>query len=131
MTGAQIKYVLTIYQIQKDTGARLTDIAEKMKISKPSVYQMVGQLNKIGLVKSNGQGRYVLTEMGQDVAAEYEKQYLALYHFLVQEICMQQDSANEVATVLLSLNDRALSELCQCIERHNSLQGELYLKKAE
>ena len=111
MTGAQIKYVLTIYQIQKETGARLTDIAETMQISKPSVYQMIGQLNKIGLVKSNGQGRYVLTEMGQDVAAGYAKQYFALYQFLIQEICMQQESANTVATSLLALDDHALSEL--------------------
>jgi Mn-dependent DtxR family transcriptional regulator len=131
MTGAQIKYILTIYRIQKETGARLTDIAEAMQISKPSVYQMIGQLDKMGLVKSNGQGRYGLTQTGQETAAGYARQYLALYQFLIQEICMQQESANTVATSLLALEDHALSELCRCIEQHGHGQEERYFKKAE
>lgn len=64
MTGAQIKYILTMYQIQNETGVRLTDIAAAMNISKPSVYQMIGQLNKLGLAENNGQGKYRLTEQG-------------------------------------------------------------------
>lgn len=118
MTGAQIKYILTVYRIQKSTGTKLTDIAETMKISNPSVYQMIGQLNKAGLVKSNGQGKYVLTEMGQEIAVGYAEQYPALYQFLVQEICMWQDAANEIAISLLAVDDGVLSELCQCIEQH-------------
>ena len=124
MTGAQIKYILTIYQIQRETGARLTDIAGTMKISKPSVYQMVGQLNKAGLIKNNGQGKYSLTEVGQELAADYLKQYIALYQFFIQEIRLEQEVANEVATSLLAVDRKSLSELCLCIERHRSIQRE-------
>lgn len=56
--------------------------------------------------------------MGQEIAVGYAEQYPALYQFLVQEICMWQDAANEIAISLLAVDDGVLSELCQCIEQH-------------
>lgn len=122
MTGAQIKYILTMYQIQNETGVRLTDIAAAMNISKPSVYQMIGQLNKLGLAENNGQGKYRLTEQGSAAAVLYSGQYDILSDFFVEKIGMQQTSAQEVAATLIAIDNELLEELCSCIQQCGGIE---------
>lgn len=122
MTGSQIKYILTIYQLQNEAGARLTDIAAAMHISKPSVYQMIGQLSKLGLVESIGKGKYRLTEQGSAAAVLYSAQYDILFNFLAEKIGMQQMSAKEVAATLIAIDNELLEELCSCIQQCGGIE---------
>ena len=53
LTPSAIKYLLTLLELcKKDAGARCMDIAEQLRVTKPSVHSMVGR--KTG----NGAYRY-------------------------------------------------------------------------
>lgn len=121
MTGAQIKYLLTMYRMQNDKGIRLKDIAAEMKISKPSVYQMISQLGKLGLTESDSRGCYALTEAGAAAAAEYTGQYHALCGFFTEQLGLQHGSADAAAASLLAIDGEILAELCSCIQKRSEL----------
>ena len=52
MTDSQEEYLKTIYILEKNIGkVRVTDIAKKLKITKPSVNRAVKNLREINLIE--------------------------------------------------------------------------------
>ena len=58
MTGANIRYLLTLLELQgKDGGVRCVDLAARLQVSKPSVHAMVSSLCQLGLAEKKHYGQ--------------------------------------------------------------------------
>ena len=68
-------YLEAILVIQKKKGAvRCVDVAEQLKVTKPSVSRAVKELEKMGHVSRDEDGSVALTPSGERIAAEiYER----------------------------------------------------------
>lgn len=61
---------------------RVTDIAARLGIAKPSVAQALGHLKRLGLMTQDRYGPVWLTEEGRARAAEVRRRHQALFYFL-------------------------------------------------
>lgn len=61
---------------------RVTDIAARLGIAKPSVAQALAQLKRLGLVTQERYGPVWLTEEGRARATEVRRRHRALFYFL-------------------------------------------------
>ena len=74
LTNSQEEYLKTIYILEKNIGkVRVTDIAEKLKITKPSVNKAIKHLKDIKLIEYEVYGEINLTQNGEELAKEIIK----------------------------------------------------------
>lgn len=98
LTNSQEEYLKTIYLLEKNNRkVRVTDIAEKLKITKPSVNKGVNLLKEIGLVNYETYGNISLTEKGRNLAVEVIKREDILEMFLVEVLEINRKQAIEEA----------------------------------
>lgn len=72
MTSAEFKYLVAINELYNGTaGIKLTAIAEKMNVTKVSVYRAAERLEKNGYIKRDDKNKIVLTEFGYERFEEY------------------------------------------------------------
>ena len=71
LTGAQIRYLLVLERLNCPEGIRVSDIAAVMKVSKPSVHNMMDTFMALGFVGKNPGGRVLMTEYGMQEARRY------------------------------------------------------------
>ncbi len=76
-------YLKQTYKLQSERGhVSLSQLAEKLKVSAPSVTQMVKKLEKDGLIEYTPYQGVVLTERGKKVALEVIRHHRLLELFL-------------------------------------------------
>lgn len=78
-------------------SVRVTDIAEKLSIAKPSVTQALGVLKEMGLVEQERYGRVYLTADGMKAAASVSQRHRVLREFLVQVLGVDPSTADKDA----------------------------------
>ncbi len=73
MTQSELRYLIAVQFLDRDgNGVKLTDIAEKAKVTKVSVYRAVERLEKNGYICRNERNKVVLTEEGKKSLAIYQ-----------------------------------------------------------
>ena len=101
LTNSQEEYLKTIYLLENNNKkVRVTDIAKKLKITKPSVNKGINVLKEIGLVNYKAYGDIMLTEKGKKLALSIIKRQDILEMFLVNVLEIQKDEAIEEAKAL-------------------------------
>ncbi|MEM9444015.1 MAG: transcriptional regulator MntR [Verrucomicrobiota bacterium] len=76
-------YLERIYELIELKGyARVSDIAEALKFSRPSVSIMVQRLDKMGLLQYEKYRGLTLTEKGLQVARRIQRRHVILTEFL-------------------------------------------------
>ncbi len=66
MTSAELRYIIAVDELYGGgRGARLTDVALKMGVTKVSVYKMFERLECRGLMERNALNRIFLTDSGR------------------------------------------------------------------
>lgn len=78
-------------------SVRVTDIAEKLSIAKPSVTQALGVLKEMGLVEQERYGRVYLTAEGMKAAASVSQRHRVLREFLVEVLGVDPSTADKDA----------------------------------
>ena len=77
------EYIKTMYIIKKQNGnVRVTDIAQKMNCTKPSVNKALHNLKNEELVNYETYGTIELTQKGEDLAKKILEAYDIVYIFL-------------------------------------------------
>lgn len=85
MTPALEDYLETILRLCEEHGsAKISDIAKRLKIAKPSVTQAVASLRREGLVIQAPYGPISLTEKGQINAQEVWHRHQVINRFLLE-----------------------------------------------
>ena len=92
----QEDYLETIYNLKKEKGfVRISDIAEILSLSKPSVTQMMQRLEKDGLVKYAPYQPLKLTSKGQKIGKGVAERHKVLAEFFtilgIPEKTQEQD----------------------------------------
>lgn len=85
--------------LQQDT-VRVTDIAERLKLTKPSVAQALKLLRKQGLIKQNYYGPVELTDEGQRCALIVRRRHRVLRSFLVEVLGLDHQVAERDACLM-------------------------------
>ena len=98
MTRALEDYLEAIYFLTLECGqVRITDLAEKLSLSKPSVSRAVSNLKKQNLVEHESYGLLKLTDNGYVLAKEIADRHSTLKKFLHNLLGVDEKVAEEEA----------------------------------
>lgn len=101
LTNSQEEYLKTIYMIEKnEQKARVTDIANKMNITKPSVNKALRILKELKLINYETYGEITLTELGKGQAKEIIIKQDILETFLIGILDIEKEQAEQEAKAI-------------------------------
>lgn len=112
-----------ILKNQKD-NIRVTDIAEKMNCTKPSVNKAINNLKDNGLVNYESYGKIELTDEGEDLAKKILETYDIVYLFLKEVLELDDEEAkSEAEKIKSSINDNTINKLARYVHKTLSLNN--------
>ncbi len=117
------EYLKTIYVIKKQEGnVRVTDIANKMNCSKPSVNKAINNLKSNGLLNYETYGTIELTKEGENLAKKIIETYDIVYLFLKDVLDMSEVEAEEEAEKLKTvMTDKTANKLAKYVHKELEL----------
>lgn len=94
-------YLEAIYILAQTNGSvRVTDIAQKLEISKPSVNRAINTLKDQGYVMHEHYGDLSLTERGEAIACGVLRRHQVLKRFLMEVLTVDEELAEEEACLM-------------------------------
>lgn len=91
-------YLETIFILNKERGEiRITDIANAMEISKPSVNKAVSNLKNQGFLTHQKYGEIKLTKEGKELAKSIYFKHSTLVNFLTKKLGINKETAENDA----------------------------------
>ena len=127
------QYLKTMYTLEKQNGnIRVTDIANKMNCTKPSVNKAIYNLKDNGLVNYETYGTIELTEEGKNLAKKILEAYDIVYLFLKDVLNLEDDATiNKLAKYVykvLELNNLDCNydinqERCRSCKKRTSIKS--------
>lgn len=121
LTGANIKYLLILYELGPDgNGVRCVDVARRLGVRKPSVHTMMDTLGDLGLITKEKYGAVRLTDIGYQLALRFEMCFRSLYGKLEGVLGLPADSCkNAVFHLLAQTSGDGMAMLCKSQEMNN------------
>lgn len=99
ITKSQEEYIKTIYILQSINGqVRVTDIAARLKISKPSVTRSIKNLSKLNFVNYETYKSITLTESGKNIAKNIIKKQDTINNFLYEILDIDKEKSEVEAS---------------------------------
>ncbi len=119
ISKSQEEYLKTMYILKnKEKEIRVTDIANAMNISKPSVNKAIKILKENKLINYETYGKIELTQEGEDLAKKLLEAYDIVYLFLKDIIGLENDIAKEEAErIKLVMSDSTLNKLAKYVHK--------------
>lgn len=113
------EYLKTMYVLKKQNGnIRVTDIAEKMECSKPSVNKAINNLKMHKLVNYETYGAIELTDKGEDLAKKILEAYDIIYVFFKDVLNLDENSAQkEAEKIKSSIEDTTINSLAKYVHK--------------
>ena len=113
------EYLKTIYILKKQNGdIRVTDIANKMNCSKPSVNKAINNLKDNNFINYESYGTIELTIDGENLAKKILEAYDIGYVFLKEVLGLNEESARSEAEKLKSvLEDNTINNLAKYVHK--------------
>jgi len=119
ITKTQEEYLKTMYILKKQNGnIRVTDVAQKMNCSKPSVNKALNNLKEAELVNYETYGTIELTKQGEDLAKKVIEAYDIVYLFLKDVLNVDEAHAEkEAEKIKTSITDDTLNKLAKYVHK--------------
>ena len=113
------EYLKTMYVLKKQNGnIRVTDIAEKMHCTKPSVNKAINHLKDEGLINYETYGTIEMTEEGISLACKILEKYDIVYLFLKEVLNIEEENAkSEADKIKLVMNDNTINNLAKFVHK--------------
>ena len=113
------EYLKAMYLLKKQNGnIRVSDIAEKMNCSKPSVNKALNNLKANGLVNYETYGTIQLTDDGENLAKKIIEAYDIVYLFLKDVLNLQEKNAkNEAEKIKSAISDDTINSLAKYVHK--------------
>ena len=113
------EYLKTMYVLKKQNGnIRVTDIANKMQCTKPSVNKALNNLKEEKLINYETYGAIELTEKGEDLAKKILEAYDIIYIFFKDVLNLEDDIAKkEAEKVKSSIDDETINKLAKYVHK--------------
>ncbi len=117
LTVSQEEYLKTIYLLEYvNNKIRVTDIAKKMNITKPSVNKAINVLKEMELINYEIYGNITLTPKAKKIAKEILKKQDLVEMFLVGFLEVEEEQAKQDASLMKSSISKETEEkLCKYI----------------
>ena len=117
ISKASEEYLKTMYVLKKHNGnIRVTDIAEKMNCTKPSVNKALYNLKDNGFVNYESYGTIELTQEGEELAKKILEAYDIVYLFLKEVLNLESEEAkNEAEKIKTSITDGTVNKLAKYV----------------
>lgn len=94
LTPSLEHYLRTIHELQKEKGyARVTDVAEKLKVAKPAVSNALKKLIANKFVDHKTYESILLTKKGEEQAINVSGKFSILMNFLIEILGINQEKA--------------------------------------
>ena len=121
ISKANEEYLKNIYVINKQNGhVRVTDIAEKMNCTKPSVNKAIKNLKEHGFIDYETYGEIKILSEGENLAKKILEAYDIVYLFLQEVLELDEEEAKiEAEKMKMSMSDNTLNKLARYV--HNEL----------
>ena len=119
ITSSLEEYLKTIYILKKQKGEiRVTDIAEKMNCTKPSVNKAIKNLKAEGLINYQVYGSIDLTNSGEKLARKIIEAYDIVYIFLTEVLEVNKEKAEkEAKSIKSAVDDETLNKLVKYVHK--------------
>jgi DtxR family Mn-dependent transcriptional regulator len=119
VTKSLEEYLKTMYILQKQNGKiRVTDIAEKMNCTKPSVNKAIYNLKDNGLLNYESYGTIELTNEGENLAKKIIEAYDIVYLFLKDVLNLEAEEAQkEAEKIKLAITDDTINKLAKYVHK--------------
>ncbi len=119
ITKSLEEYLKTMYILKKQNGhIRVTDIAEKMNCTKPSVNKAVYNLKDEGLLNYETYGTIELTKEGENLAKKVLEAYDIVYLFLKEVLELDEEVAKtEAEKIKSSISDETANKLARYVHK--------------
>lgn len=119
ITKSLEEYLKTMYVLKKQKGnIRVTDIANKMNCSKPSVNKALNNLKEEKLINYEVYGTIELTEYGKNYAKKILEAYDIVYVFLKDVLNLEEEQAKIEAEKIKSvIEDKTTNELAKYVHK--------------
>ena len=117
------EYLKNIYLIFMQNGnVRVTDIANKMQCTKPSVNKALHILKDEGLISYEPYSEIVLTEDGKEYAKKIIAAYDIVFLFLWEILGIKTDEAKQEADkIKAAMSDDTLNQLARYVHKELNL----------
>lgn len=118
LTATNIRYLLALYELDRDErGARGSEIAERLGVTKPSVHTMMKTLSDRKYITKKDRGVIHLTPCGRRLAARYTACFEALYANIQSALRIPaQECRNAVCAILAQFRESDLDQLLEKTE---------------
>lgn len=119
ITKSSEEYLKTMYILKKQNGnIRVTDIANKMNCTKPSVNKAIYNLKDKGMLNYESYGTIELTEEGENLAKKILEAYDIVYLFLKDVLNIEENQAEkEAEKIKMSITDETINKLAKYIHQ--------------
>lgn len=123
LTGSLEDYLEAIYMLRRQQGeARITDLAGRLGLSKPSANRAVATLCEEGLAAHERYGSVELTDEGERIARDVCFRHEALLRFLMYNLGVDSAQAEEDACRMEHvISEETLLKLIAYSEKHAPL----------
>jgi len=113
------EYLKTMYVLQKQNGEiRVTDIANKMNCTKPSVNKALKNLKEENLINYETYGKIELTPDGENLSKKVLEAYDIVYVFLKEVLELDKKEAEaEAEKIKMTISDNTLNELARYVHK--------------
>ncbi len=125
ITKSREEYIKAMYILNNQNGEiRVTDVANKLNVSKASVNKAVKALNEEKLLTYETYGNIELTKEGEKLAKKILEAYDISFLFFRDVLGMQEEKAISDAEKLKnSISDDALNSLARFVHKELGLQN--------
>lgn len=110
LTNSQLHYMLCIRTLTGEGNVRATDISRRIGLSMPSVHNMLGTLESLGLVEKHRHAVF-LTDAGKDVLTYYDTA-VAAAEKLLQGLGVT-DCKEDAMALITALSEHAVEKLIE------------------
>lgn len=95
-----LESILQLERAQERTGVRITDIARKLEVTKPSVIRAMKQLHADGYIEQESYGDIYLTEKGRVKASQVYHRHSVLTRFFRDVLGVDAGQAEKDACLI-------------------------------
>lgn len=119
MTSSLEDYLEAVFVLSKQKGnVRLTDIAEFLGVSKPSVNRAINTLTQNGFLEHVTYGDIIITPAGESYAANVLRRHKLIKQFLINELGVDEKIAEHDACQMEHVMSPAtIDKLYEYLER--------------
>ncbi len=126
LTPSLEDYLETIlFLSENNPSVRITDVADKLGISKPSVNKAINILKKDGYVDHEHYGLLSLTDEGKEIAKDVAVRHFAIKSFLCDVLGVEEAAAAEEACKLEhSMTKDTVAKLKDFLDRFRKVSAD-------